>query len=312
MSWSQRIAGLVAAEPDRKLQSYRSANAEMIRGSLLGYGPDSRSVAAGAGMRVVFNMSSAHVPAFFAAGPAAPRVSPYQNRYDRAAQSLGDAPPTRGIREKVDAAVAATHNAGASPLQQISPEDIYYGAVELNGPGIRYFGDVSLVVKPDKSVDGTLVLYRNSYDLSRKPVVEGVYVAGDEAATLRNAQRELNSWAGLWPRDPPEMAACKILEGLPATARRLTTGMVSAGVLVDEDYLEVIRIGSFGYPDLEEMRLTAADAAAEARIADRIRSGPAPSFAEMLWRYRRRESERAAARQNVRSRVIVTAGRDRG
>ena len=110
------------------------------------------------------------------------------------------------------------------------------------------------------------------------------------------------------------MAVVKILEGRADDRRRMTTGAVSQGVLSDEDYIEVPKRGSFAAKDLEECRLGAADAAAEARIADRLHNGPPPSFAELQWRHRRRVAEALLANgpDRVPVRVVVTVGRDRG
>jgi hypothetical protein len=116
---------------------------------------------------------------------------------------------------------------------------------------------------------------------------------------------------GVWPDDVIEMAACKLLDGANPTERRITSGTVSAGVLFDEDYLEVIRLESFGASSLEEIRLSAQDVAVEGRVAERLRSGPAPSFAELQWRHRRRGAERIATQVRVSTRVVATAGRTR-
>jgi hypothetical protein len=42
-------------------------------------------------------------------------------------------------------------------------------AAELNGAGIRFYGDVCLVLKPAAIAPDTKVLDRNSYDVLREP-----------------------------------------------------------------------------------------------------------------------------------------------
>jgi hypothetical protein len=308
--WPTRSRDIVKgpSHPAGVPEGYRQANGEMIRRAMHGGSPHSSGANPHFGMRVVYNISSAHIPSLVAAGSAANK--PYQNRYDRFV-FLGQ--PPRGnipLRERIDTAVAqVAAGPGARPL---SPGDLYYGALELNGTGVRFFGDVSMVLKPGHVDAGTLVLFRNSYDLSCNPVQSAVTVAGDPAQTHRNAVARLTDWAGRWPKDPPEMAVCKILDGGRPTTRRMTIGIISAGVLEDEDYIEVARTDSFGASELQEIRLAAADAAAEARIADRIQAGPLLSLAELQWRHRRRAAERAARDAGVGTRVVVTSGRERG
>ena len=84
---------------------------------------------------------------------------------------------------------------------------------------------------------------------------------------------EAKKIAGKWSADLSEMAICKIMDGGDINQRLLTTGTISTRLLGDEDYLEVIRLRSFGSDDLEEVRVAAADAGAEGRIADRTQSG---------------------------------------
>ena len=60
--------------------------------------------------------------------------------------------------------------------------------------------------------------------------------------------------------------------------RRLTTGQISEAVLDDEDYIEVLKIGSFDVGALQEARVSAADAAAEAQVGAQLQMGPAPTW----------------------------------
>jgi hypothetical protein len=307
-SWRDKTEALLSEIADNSVKSYRKADAELVSLAMAGFGPDSNTnKVPQSGMRVVCNISSAHIAAVLT-GESRGDPKPYKNRYDLASpskdpQTLGAVVPTpQSLREKIDTVLA--NLASTSDGQSF-----YYAAIELNGTGIRYFGDLCMVLKPEKTDANTLVLFKNSYDLSRSPLREEVFVNGslDMAKAIEKA-KELQ---GVWPDDVIDMAACKMLDGANPTERRITTGTVSAGVLFDEDYLEVIRLKSFGASSLEEIRLSAQDVAVEGRVADRLRSGPAPSYAELQWQHRRRGAERISAQMGVPTRVVATAGRTR-
>jgi hypothetical protein len=243
------------------------------------------------------------------AGKASKRNRPYKNRHDLAAQQsasnnaqTGENPPSpNATRERIDTALAY--------FGSFSRSDLYYAAAELNGAGIRYYGDLCLVLKQSEVLSDTKLLDRNSFDLSRSPIRERI--AQDSTSGLASTVDEVKRIAGAWAADVCDMAICKIMDGGRDNDRLLTTGTISAGLLNDEDYLEVLRIGSFGADDLEEVRVAAVDAGTEGRVADRLSRGPTPSQTELLWRHRRRHADRALAAAGVRSRVVVTAGRAR-
>lgn len=306
-TWRDNKEELLSEIGDNNVKSYRRADAELVRLAMDGYGPDSNKKVPQSGMRVVCNISSAHIAAVLT-GEARGDPKPYKNRYDLAAQgrdpqTVGPVVPTPlSLREQIDSVIA-------SLVSTKDGKDFYYAAIELNGTGIRYFGDLCMVLKPDRTDANTLVLYKNSYDLSRSPLREETFV--NNSLDIAKAIDKAKELRGVWPDDVMDMAACKILDGANPTERRLTTGMVSAGVLVDEDYLEVIRLKSFGASSLEEIRLSAPEVAVEGRVADRLRSGPAPSFAELQWRHRRRGAERISAQMSVPTRVVTTSGRAR-
>src|SRR4029079_16002742 len=48
-------------------------------------------------------------------------------------------------------------------------ESIYFGAVELNGTGVRFYGDLCLILAPQNVPQTTVILESNSYDLVRPP-----------------------------------------------------------------------------------------------------------------------------------------------
>ena len=307
-SWPDRTGDLLSRIKDNSVKSYREADAVLVSRAMDGFGPDSNAEKVPqSGMRVVCNISSAHIAAVLN-GEFEHDPKPYKNRYDLAAKSknqqkVGEAVATpHSLREKIDSVIA-------SLVSKPDGKEFYYAAIELNGTGIRYFGDLCMVLKPGKTAAKTLVLFKNSYDLSRSPLREEVFVNGSLDMTKAiNKAKELQ---GIWPDDVADMAACKILDGADPTERRITTGTVSAGVLFDEDYLEVIRLESFGASSLEEIRLSAPDVAVESRIADRLRCGPTPSYAELQWRHRRRGAERIGALRKVPTRVVATVGRTR-
>jgi hypothetical protein len=299
---------LLSEIDDKSVQSYRKADAELVSLAMAGFGPDSKSSKLPqSGMRVVCNISSAHIAAVLT-GEQRGDPKPYKNRYDLASpgsthQTLGDTGPTQqSLRETIDSVIAELASTQDG-------KEFYYAAIELNGTGIRYFGDICMVLKPDQTDLDTLVLFKNSYDLSRSPIREEIFTDGE--LDIEKAIHKAMELRGIWPDDVIDMAACKILDGASPTERRITTGTVSAGVLLDEDYLEVIRLKSFGANSLEEIRLSSEDVSIETRVADRVHSGPAPSYAELQWRHRRREAERISGGMRIPTRVVITAGRIR-
>ena len=299
------------ASGDEGVKRYRTADAEMVRLAMEGRGPESgHGNAPASGMRVVYNISSAHLPSVMS-GETDGDPKPYKNRYDLAASKApvsvtGDSPlaKEKTLRESIDEVIAGLLN-----QKGVDGKDFYYGAVELNGAGIRYFGDMCVVLNSEATDRNTVVLYRNSYDLSRSPLREEIFREPEN--NFKRALAKAEEFKGYWPNDVPDMAACKVLDGASSSQRRITTGTVSAGVLLDEDYIEVVRLKSFGASQIEEIRISAADAGAEGRIGDRIAHGPPPSLAELQWRHRRRAAEKAASMVRVPARVITTGGRVR-
>jgi hypothetical protein len=306
--WKQLASDLTRqlAAGDQELERYRRADADMIRGMLLGYGPHSGKQKAEAGARAVYNLSAAHVPAVVAAGAVSNR--PYKNRYDLRAMLGHPAPSPKPLRERVDDAIGKL-------IEQADGTNLYYGAAEVNGAGIRYYGDICLVLKSSAVAADTLILDRNSFDLGCEPIRSRITMAGTttrpQADWPRETVKQADQLQGRWEKDLADMATYKILDGGKNVQRRLTTAPISDGVLGDEDYIEVVRLGSFGTDELEEARISAADAGADGRIADRLTRGPTPSLAELQWRHRRRLADQALATKRVRTRIVVTSGRAR-
>jgi hypothetical protein len=107
------------------------------------------------------------------------------------------------------------------------------------------------------------------------------------------------------------MAALRTLQTIGLRRRRYTSGQISEAIRHDEDYIEIVKEGSFGAHDLQEARFSAADAANDALTADRDASGPAPRLEALQWRQRRRVAEEELRREGVKVRVITTSGRSR-
>lgn len=293
MNWNERAKALVKKLSGERAQEYLDANSAIIRKTVAGIGLDSGKKSAGSGIRIVFNISSAYLGQVL--------VNGYKNCYDlKATSPVGSTTKTKISmrRQTIDEAISKL---SSTPTD---PHKLYYGALELNGTGMRYYGDMCLVLKEGQFEDATLVLYRNSYDLDREPIRSRV--SDDPVKLAQEAQKLAGTGASA-----PDMIICKILDGTPPADRLLTTGTISDGILYDEDYLEVPRAGSFGANDIAEIRTSAADVAAEGRIANRLQHGPSPSLAELIWRNRRREAESAAAQATINVRVITSRGRVR-
>jgi hypothetical protein len=303
-SWKKRLndAIVLAAANDSEREEYVTANVEFVFDAIEGRdafdGPDPS-----AGAHAVANMASAHVPLFVRAS-LSNDPKPYKNGYDLGHYRVGDPEPDepKSRRETVDGALPLPPDAG--------PADVYFTAAELNGTGIRLYGDVSLFLLRDEKLGDTCVLDRNSFELTRDPIAKRIRngTAGTEEARRR---READNLAGEWGKDLCAMASIKVLGRLESGSRQWTLGQISDALLVDEDYIEVLRIGSFSHRELQEARIAADDAAHESLTADRCRRGPPPRFEAMLWRYQRRNADAALERAGVPVRVVVTSGRAR-
>jgi hypothetical protein len=287
-NWSQELANRIAdlnTVPGMPA-GIPAANADMIA-TVVVPAPGGKTPTSGASC--VANISSEHIPSFCAAVGVG-----YLNAYDLVRLGI-DPKAVSPTRARVDAALAAVTRHAAS--------NIYFVAAELNGTGIRFYGDLCLVLKPWATLDKTVLLSTNSYDLVRKPLSAST----TSSATLLT---EAGKLAGLWDQDLASMAGLKVLAHRYGT-RRLTTGQVSDSLLDDEDYLEVLRIGPFSVADVEEARLSAAGVAQDARIDERLRHGPTPDPAALKWRQRRRNAERMLVAHGVPVRVVATTGRTR-
>jgi hypothetical protein len=221
----------------------------------------------------------------------------YENQYTYASR-VGEPLKNNGVRKEIDEALARI-----SKRDGLAAKNGHYAAMDLNGTGVRYFGDVCLVLKEDTVAPKTLILERNSFEVRVPPADRKT---GSVAEKLEN-------WAGKWGAHAVYMAAKLIMEGQPLGQRLMKTGTISDRLIEDEDYLEVIMHKGFKPDDVAEVRVTAEDAAAEALIGDRARVGLAPTGAEALWRYRRRLATWLArsTASKLPVRVVTTTGRAR-
>lgn len=309
--WARDLEAAIAAtaKGNARLESFVRANVDSVKQLLRGIGPDETAPSPGAGAGIVFNISCRHVPALCKES-AAGTQSAYKNTYD-----LGKA---GGRRQLVDETVEAVcHARGVN----VPKEKIYFAAVETTGTGIRFFGDLCMVLRfrPDWDVMGKrlppgslaqecLVLERNSYDLVRAPLLAQITASAFPEVERRNIATE---WVGSWAGQLLDMIALRVLESLPIEERRWTSGEISRVILDDEDYSEVLFTRSFDVGELAEVRTSAADAAAEGDIADRERTGEAPTLHELEWRQQRRDARKALAAARIPVRVVSTPGRTR-
>lgn len=271
--------------------AYRGANAAIIRRAIDGIGIDSGVAQKGAGVRIAYNVSSTHLPEILS--------SEYVNCYHRdSRRTIGSKSSVSRRRVRVDEAIAC---AIGLPGKH---ETIHYGAVELNGVGMRYYGDVCVVLKAAEFGPKTAVLFRNSYDLTRSPMVDRI---SDDLTMEILAEGMVGTRT-----DVASMLVCKVIRDPSIDERLLTVGRIATSLLHDEDYFEVVRMGSFDASQVEEVRVSSADVALEMYIGERQRQGVTPTLAELIWRYRRQQAARAAAAHGIPYRVVTTDGRVRG
>ena len=278
----------------KKNRSMLAANVRLIARVVAGQGPDKDSIDPLSGARVVVNMAAVHVPAFC--------KSTYQNTYGRAT-TLGTACAAPvSVRVFVDGMLESIPGA---PHRT----NLYFGALELNGTGIRFYGDICLVLKADHIDASTPVLEANSYDLVRPPLTRrGVKLDNAQKAVLEDKLKDMYC---TWGAGLTRLVALKVSASRDMSQRRLTTGQISELVLSDEDYLEVLMGKTFTAGELQAARLSPADAAAETHIGEQLRSGPAPTIAELEWRKHRRAAVRALRKRQVPIAVSTTSGRVR-
>ena len=292
-TWSAKLESMCQLKcgDNDSLKAFWRANADAV-GTVL----RSSSKEARTGYSVVFNISSAHVASFCAGN--------YKNAYDLDAdhKNLGE-PHVSATRKTVDSTLEAAFGTG--------PKDIYFGAIEINGQGVGFYGDICLVLKDGIVPDETIVLDRNSYDLTRSPLSDQIESPRTPSSSVLRTDMA-KCMSGYLGDDIGEIAAAKVAAFIAPRERRLTTGMISEAICSDEDYLEVLKIGTFTAADLKEARLSAADVAFEERTHRKSIEGPPPTLVELIWASRRRTAERALNSRGVPIKVVTRTGRIKG
>lgn len=295
-SWAIRLRKMLNKQSLKQgdMDGFLQTNARAVENTLAGYGPDSDTPNLNCGVRMAINIPSAHIPAFCSASSIGD-PKPYKNVYDLSGKASRK-------RDEVDRCI---------PLPStVDYKNVYFGAAEMNGAGVRFYGDVCLILKPDALSSETGVLDRNSYDVLRSPVRETTKKLESHDRLLA-LKRYLRQWFGKWPGDVGVMAAIKALPHMLGRRHRITTGQINDALLTDEDYIEVLKVGSFSAGDLQEARLFSADVANEAWLAARTVNGPSPSSAELLFINQRARAVHALNGLGVNVRVVSTSGRTR-
>jgi hypothetical protein len=301
--WAAQLASFLksAVAKDTPLEAYSEANLKTCRDVIAGRDFYSGNEDGESGGRMVVNISSAHIPAFCTASRSGEKA--YKNGYDLGKYRIGSPESDSGLRETVD---------NALPLKPgIEPKDVYFGALELTGPGIRFYGDICLVLRRDVVSADDLILDRNSFDLISDPLREDInrHPAGPQREKARAS--EALKLAGRWDKDKGPMAALRALQTIGLRLRRYTSGQIAEAIRHDEDYIEIVKEESFGAAKLQEARYSAADAAHDALTADREANGPLPRLEALQWRERRRIAEEELRRESVKVRVVTSSGRSR-
>jgi len=268
--WADRLKDWLAQRASS--QTFISADAHAVEA--ISQRPD-------IGLRMAVNMPPHALLRFLHEGR-------YKNGYELPARAGSGKGSTSDTRREVDAALF--------PSSSPPPAEHYFGAAVLGGSGVRYYGEYCVVLKV--VADDTQVLDRNSYDAKFPPLV-GLESIGNIMDRLR----------GRWRRDVVPMVKLKILPELGVAPRLTTAGTASEALLHDESFVEVHKHGTFGPGDVHEVRESAADASVETDLAGRRQRGRLRTVEESIWLARRHLVDRALAAHDIRTRIIVTAGR---
>jgi hypothetical protein len=291
---------------DQFLRQFAEANLLATENALEGKGPDAAEPDPDSGVRAVVNIASVHVQTFCERSKQNTHPA-YLNSYDlnKSRIRVGSDPPDDHWkkREIVDHALAPLHG---RPMNEV-----YYAAAELNGAGIRFYGDICLVLKPEKVPADTIVIDRNSYDVLRAPFKDAVEGFGRSELKQAARHRILLSLSGMFRPDLKTMGALKVLTVTGERDRRFSTGQISGGVLDDEDYIEILKIDSFDASSVETARISAAEVALESHVERRLQDDPWTHEARS-WLTERRNATRALADAGIAVTVIASPGRIKG
>lgn len=301
-SWAKKLAYTLSemAKQAKNAAGVPKANADTVARTLRGMGPDSPKVNSACGARMAVNMSSVHIPGFCSDG--------YKNTYD-----LANEAKDKGLKGSEAIRVSQRRKLVDEALKEctgVEPQQLYFGAVELTGAGIPFYGDICLILKPAAVSAETSILDRNSFDVDRSPCMEriGRLPVGEQG--LARAKL-LKSWAGAWGRNLAEMVTVRMHTMGFASGRRWTTGQVCRSIIDDEDYIEIAKVGGFNVHEIQEARLFAADVAIQAHISVCQQTGPTPSFTEMVWLHKRLNAQNALQNAGVKIRIVTRVGREK-
>ncbi len=271
-AWGARVGQwMKRAQADDHPRPFLEGNVALIR-DLLG---DAET-----GVRMVINIGPDALLAFL-------RSDTYRNAYDIAV--IGG--PARGpeqARLDVDA------------LLGIDAANTYFGALALDGAGVRYYGAHCMVIGRAHVADDTPLFDRDSYDLLVPPL------AGRSPA---RTQRIVRSLRGRWADDAVEMLIMKLLPRLPAQQHLITVGNVSRLVMSDQEFVEVHRHGSIRIAHLDEVRHAQEDAALEAWVYGKARQRQSPTLVELRWLGQRDAVSRALRGARVPQRLASRQGK---
>jgi len=306
--WQARANRLVnrLSGDNHTLKQFANANLAEASGALEGRGPDAVKANPDGGVRAVVNIPSVHVPSFCQRSKSNQQPA-YLNSYDlgRAEIRVGEPPPAYHwkTREIVDNALVRVHGHEMN--------EVYFAAAELNGTGVRFYGDICLVLKPECSLTATHIIDRNSYDVMRAPFRDAVEQFTE---ARRQAARRwiLTTLSGKGIDDLKTVGAIKVLVNMGERDRRFSTGQISSGVLEDEDYIEILKIGSFTTVEIETARLSASEIALEGHVEQRFRTKPVASHVSRQWLRDRRKATRSLEDEGIEISIAASPGRIKG
>lgn len=181
------------------------------------------------------------------------------------------------------------------------PLRCYFGAVALDGAGVRFYGEYCMVVGPGRVAGrNTRTFDRDSYDLLLAPLV---------GWSINRTRRLVAALRGNWDTDLVDMLIMKMLPRLPAAQHLITVGNISALVMSDQEFVEVHLLDKIRLVDLEEIRQTPNDAVVEATILARKRTGHSPSLVEMRWIEQRQQVMSRLAQRSIALRTVLVQAR---
>lgn len=279
-SWATRRAAYIASPSQSVGSGFAEANAAAIRNMVLANGYLAR-------LHVVFNLGAGALLEYF-------RTGDYKNAYQMPVVNGKQRRPSK-TRIRVDRLIGLS-----------DPATTYFCALEMSGPGVRFYGEYCAVLKsPDDARRVSRVLDRNSYELICNPLKS--YLEGFDERGRRGFIDGLG--AAFRSRDCADLLAIRVMQTQNGHSRLLTSGTIGAAVIRDEDYVEAYHEGPIALPTVLELREGGEEKAIEASINGRWLAMQNVSVEEMLW-LRRREAVRGAARKaGIPTTTVIASGR---